>query len=108
MADAGIDGLQLTIYADENSHHQGKPMHERLMSLALELGLPGCSVSKLVACYGRHHRVHDDVFIELQGTLPMQVVFLLDTDQSDLLLSRLHEEQIALPYAITPVRMGVT
>ena len=103
-----MTSVYLEFYALENLRHQGRLVHEWLVDLALELDLPGCTVFRAIAGYGHHHYRHDQDFVELQGTLPVEIVFVLDEAQADRLLQRLAAEQLRLFYLRMPVQAGFT
>jgi uncharacterized protein len=76
--------------------------------VALELALPGCSVFQSVAGYGHHQHRHRQASVELQGTLPIEVVFALAEEEGARLLQRIAVEKLALFYVRMPVEYGFT
>lgn len=101
-------GVYLKFFTLENARHGHKLLHEWLVDVALELELPGCSVFRSIAGYGHHHIRHSQNFIELQGTLPLEVVFALTDAQADLLLERLQREQVNVFHIRVPAQFGLT
>jgi uncharacterized protein len=103
-----MNGVYLKFYLQENLRHEGRLVHEWLVDVALELGLPGCSVFRSIGGYGHHQRRHEQAFIELQGTLPVEVVFALAEDEAESLLQRISAEGLGLFYVRMPVEFGFT
>jgi PII-like signaling protein len=56
--------------------------------------LPGCSVFQAIAGYGHHGKMHSQHFFELQGDLPVEVVFALSELQAESLLAKLREARV--------------
>ena len=103
-----MNGICLKFYVLESQRHEGRLVHEWLMDAAIGLGLPGCSVFRSIGGYGHHHKRHDRAFVELQGTLPVEVVFVLDEDGARRLLERVDQERLALFHVRVPVECGFT
>lgn len=101
-------GVYLKFYVQEDRRHAGKLTHEWLVDLARELKLPGCSVFRAVAGYGHHQVVHSQHFFELQGALPMEVVFVLDEVQAARLMTAVREAGIDLFWVRMPAEFGAT
>ena len=57
-----MNGVHLRLYTYESRRHGGLPVHEWLLEKARKMGIPGGSVFRAMAGYGRHGRLH-----ELQG-----------------------------------------
>lgn len=101
------EGVYLKIFALENAHHGGKLLYEWLVDVAVEMGLPGCSVFRAISGYGHHHKRHSQNFLELQGNLPLEIVFALTNAQADALLARLQQQQVNLFHIRVPARFGI-
>ncbi len=101
-------GVYLKFYVQEDRRHHGKLVYEWLVDLARELALPGCSVFRAVAGYGHHHVVHSQHFFELQGALPMEVVFVLDPAQAARLIEAVEEAGLGLFWVRMPAEFGTT
>jgi PII-like signaling protein len=106
--DTTMEGIYLTFYLQENLRHEGRLVHEWLVDLARELELPGCSVFRSIGGYGHHRQVHSQSFVELQGTLPVEVAFALDENDARRLLDRVADEGLALFHVRMPARFGFT
>jgi PII-like signaling protein len=103
-----MKGVYLVLFMQEDRRHDGRPLQDWLVVLGHELGLPGCSVSRAIAGYGHHGRLHRQGLFELQGTLPVEVAFALDDAQADALLARLRAEGVELFYVRLPAEFGST
>lgn len=103
-----MNGVYLKFYAHENHRHGGRLVYEFLIDVAMDLRLPGCSVFRAIAGYGHHNRRHDQTHIELQGSLPLEIVFALSEEQADHLLQRVHDEKLELFYIRMPAQSGFT
>lgn len=100
--------VYIKFYLTESQRHEGKLLYEWLLEKAKRLGIPGGSVFRAVAGFGRHGHLHSDTFFELSGELPMQVEFVLDSAHAEKLIVALGDEKIKLPYVSYPVEYGVT
>lgn len=103
-----MDGICLKFYLQENLRHDGRLVHEWLVDAARELELPGCSVFRSIGGYGHHHRMHRLAFVELQGTLPVEVVFALTDADAQRLLDHIAAEGLALFHVRMPASFGFT
>ncbi|EQD76951.1 protein containing DUF190 [mine drainage metagenome] len=70
------------------------------------LGIQGGSVFKSIAGYGRHGVLHEDHFFELANDLPVEVVFIVSTEQSEQLLGIVREANLPLLYVTMPAEYG--
>ncbi|MEX1827322.1 DUF190 domain-containing protein [Luteibacter sp. CQ10] len=57
----------IRFYMHEGQTHQGALLYKWLLERARNLSVPGGSVFKAIAGYGRHRVVHDNVFVEHWG-----------------------------------------
>lgn len=103
-----MQGVYIKFYLTESQRHDSKLLYEWLLEKAKQLGLPGGSVYRAVAGFGRHGHLHSDTFFELSGELPMQVEFVVSSVHAEKLIVALNDEQIKLPYVSYPVEYGVT
>ena len=103
-----MNGVYLKFFVQENLRHDGRLLYEWLIDIAIELKLPGCSVFRAIAGYGHHQQRHQQAFIELQGTLPLEVVFALFEDDAERLLQRITADKLTLFYIRSPVEYGFT
>jgi PII-like signaling protein len=103
-----MDGTYLRFYVIESQRHRHQLLYEWLLEAAKKAGIHGGSAFRAVAGFGRHGRLHEDHFFELQGQLPMEVVFVVDPAESDKLLAMIEAERLSLFYAKSPVVFGIT
>jgi PII-like signaling protein len=101
-----MKGVYLKFYTQENRRHGHQLLYRWLVQVAQELDLPGCSVFQAISGYGHHHALHSRHFFELQGDLPVEVVFALSEPQAEALLARLREEQVELFCVRMPIEFG--
>jgi PII-like signaling protein len=103
-----MNGVYLKFYLTEKHRLHGKLLHEWLLEKAKSLGVPGGSVFRAVAGYGRHGHLHEDSFFELAGDLPAQVEFVLDDIRANKLLGEITAEGLDLPFVRYVVEAGTT
>lgn len=103
-----MQGVYLGFYVAENQRHGGIAVYEWLLERARELGLRGGSAFRAMAGFGRHHKLHADHFFELQGTLPVEVGFVVTEDEAQVLFELIAVEGLSLFYVKHPVEFGIT
>ena len=103
-----MNGCYLKFYTQESRHHQHQLLHEWLVDVGRELQLPGCSVFRAIGGFGHHHALHSNRFFELQGDLPVEIVFALTEEQARTLLDRVEAEKIGIFYVRLPAEFGFT
>lgn len=103
-----MNGHFLKLYVEQNAKHDGKLIYEWLLEEAQALGIPGGSVFRAVAGYGRHGKLHEEHFFELAGDLPVVVEFFAEEVAITRLLERLQAEKISLFYVRLPAVAGIT
>ena len=99
--------LYIRFYVQEGMKHGHRTIHEWLFEAARELGIPGGTVFRAAAGFGRHG-LHEDHFFELAGTLPETVEFFAEADKIAALIERVGGEGLRLVYVTLPVSAGVT
>lgn len=100
-----MNGVQLRFYTLESERIHHEPVHDWLLKQARNLGVPGGSVFRAMAGYGRHGRLHEAHFFELAEE-PVLVEFVLSEPQADALLDMLQRERLHLFYARLPATFG--
>jgi PII-like signaling protein len=68
------DGTCLQFYVAENRRHRGMLVYEWLLREAVRLGLRGGSAFRAIAGFGRHHRMHEQHFFELDRSRRIIVI----------------------------------
>jgi len=103
-----MNGSYLRFYVRENHKHRHLLVYEWLLEQAKKLGIHGGSAFRAMAGFGRHGVMHEDHFIELQGDLPIEIVFVVSEAEATRLLALVEAEGLTLFYAKSPVEFGVT
>ena len=103
-----MEGQVLKLYAAQNARHGGKLLHEWLLEEARAVGIPGGSVFRAIAGYGRHGRLHEEHFFELAGDQPVMVEFFAEEAAITRLLQLLQAEKVSLFYVRLPAVAGLT
>ncbi len=101
-----MQNVYLKFYITEKQHHDGALMHNWLLEQAQRLGVPGGSVFRAIAGYGRHGHLHEETFFELAGELPVQVEFVLSAEKADALLAAIRLHKLNLHYVRYAVESG--
>jgi uncharacterized protein len=102
-----MQGVCLKLFVTEGVRHHGELLYEWLLEQAKKLGIPGGSVFRATAGYGRHGKLHEETFFELAGDLPVELEFVLSADQAEALLRLIKDEGLKLFYVIIPVEYGI-
>ena len=103
-----MQGMCLKLFVTEGKRHRGELLYEWLLKQAKRLGIPGGSVFRATAGYGRHGRLHEETFFELAGDLPLELEFVLSAEQANLLLALIRQENLKLFYVKMPAEYGIT
>jgi uncharacterized protein len=101
-----MQSVYLKFYVSEKQRHDGKMLYEWLLEEAKGQGIPGGSVFRAIAGYGRHGHLHEETFFELAGELPLQIEFVLDARLADHLLNSLRAHNLDLFYVRYAVETG--
>jgi PII-like signaling protein len=102
-----MQSVCLKFYVAEKQRHNGALLYEWLLEEAKRLGLPGGSVFRAIAGFGRHGRLHEDTFFELAGELPVEIEFLLNAVMADLLMNELRAHKLNLFFVRYAVDSGI-
>jgi PII-like signaling protein len=103
-----MQGAFLKVYVPQTAKHEGKLLYEWLLEEAHRIGIPGGSVFRAIAGYGRHGQIHEEHFFELAGDLPVTVEFFAEDVLIEDLLSRVRSVQLSLFYIKLPMVGGLT
>jgi len=98
---------KLTFYVTEKQLHAGMSAHEWLLKEARDLGVPGGSVFRAIAGYGRHGRLHEETFFELSGELAVKVEFVLDDELAEQVVQRVRGQGLNIFYVRHAVGTGI-
>jgi len=102
-----MTGSFLRFYVHEGHRHHHHLVWEWLLQQANKLGIRGGSAFKAMAGFGRHHMLHEARFVELAGTVTVEVEFMVTDEEAQRLLALIQQEKIRLFYAHIPARFGV-
>jgi uncharacterized protein len=102
-----MQGSFLRFYVHERERHHGILLWDWLLEKANKMGIRGGSAFRAMGGFGHHHRIHEDHFFELAGTLTVEVEFIVTEDEANLLLDLVREEKIRVFYARIPAAFGV-
>lgn len=102
-----MKGTYLKFYVHENRKHHTILVYEWLLEHAKKIGIHGGSAFKAIAGFGRHGVLHEEHFFELEGDLPVEVVFMLNDDEAEQFLEMIRNEGLALFYVRMPAEYGV-
>ncbi|HET6492730.1 MAG TPA: DUF190 domain-containing protein [Burkholderiales bacterium] len=102
-----MQGTCLKIYLTEIQKHDGKLLYEWILEQAKHVGVPGGSVFRAVAGYGRHGKLHEETFFELAADLPIELEFVASDELIGQLLALLERERLRLFYVKFPVTAGL-
>ena len=97
----------LRFYVQESQRLHGKLFWEWLLEEANRLGIRGGSAFKAMAGFGRHHRLHEERFFELAGSLTVEVEFIVDDAEAVRLLALIGTQKLRVFYAKVPAELGV-
>ena len=97
----------LRFYVSEKQRHDGELLYEWLLEEARRMGIPGGSVFRAIAGYGRHGKLHEETFFELAGELAVKVEFVLDDETADRLLQHVAGQRLGIFYKRCAVQAGV-
>jgi PII-like signaling protein len=101
-------GVCLKIYLTEKQKHDGKLLYEWILERAKDMGIPGGSVFRAIAGYGRHGKLHEETFFELAAELPVELEFVASEEQAAQLLGALGREKLGLFYVKSAAESGLT
>jgi len=101
-----MQSVYLKFYVSEKQRHDGKMLYEWLLEEAKRQDIPGGSVFRAIAGYGRHGHLHEETFFELAGELPVQVEFILDSRLAEHLLNSLRAHKLDLFFVRYAVETG--
>jgi len=72
-------GLLLRVFIGENDRWKGKPLYEALMLEARERGLAGVTITRGIAGFGAHSRLHTAKVLRLSEDLPI-IIEIVDRE----------------------------
>jgi len=103
-----MQGVCLKFFVSEMQRHGSELLYEWLLERAKVMDVGGGTALRAVAGFGRHGRLHEESFFELAGDLPVEIEFLVSTEQAERLLALLKTEGLRLFYVAIPAEYGIT
>ncbi|MEJ8794991.1 DUF190 domain-containing protein [Trinickia caryophylli] len=97
----------LRFYVHESHKLHWRPLWQWLLEEANTMGIAGGSAFRAMAGFGAHRVLHEDRFFELQGSLTVEVEFIVTEAEAQKLIDRVGEEKVRAVYAVIPARFGV-
>lgn len=107
MKGQNMKGTYLKFYISENRRHQHILVYEWLLEQAKKMNVHGGSAFRSIAGFGRDGALHEDHFFELEGNLPVEVVFAVSDEQAEQLLALVRAEKLSLFYIRMPIEYGM-
>ncbi|MGH8750486.1 MAG: DUF190 domain-containing protein [Burkholderiales bacterium] len=102
-----MQGVCLKVFVTEVQRHHGMLLYEWLLERAKKMGIPGGSVWRAVAGYGRHGKLHEQTFFELAGDMPLELEFVLSESEAEALLNLVRAEGLKLFYVKSTAEYGL-
>ncbi|MGU7773688.1 DUF190 domain-containing protein [Burkholderia sp. MR1-5-21] len=102
-----MDRIFLRFYVHEHHRLHWKPLWEWLLEEASRMGVAGGSAFRAMAGFGQHRVLHEARFFELQGSMTIEVEFVVTDEEAQRLLERVGQEKVRVCYAMIPARFGV-
>lgn len=103
-----VPAVCLKIYVTELHKHDGRLLYEWILEQAKAIDIPGGSVFRAIAGYGRHGRLHEETFFELGADLPVELEFVASAAEIAKLVVLLDQEDLGLFCVSSPVEMGLS
>jgi len=103
-----MQGVCLKLFVSEVQRHGGKLLYEWLLEQARGMGIAGGTAIRAIAGFGRNGRLLEESFFELAADLPVEIEFLVSSDQVEQLLGLLKAENLQLFYVSMPAEYGIT
>ncbi len=82
-------GTRVRIYFGEGDHYHGKPLWSALLDFLRRTGAAGATVTRGVAGFGAHSRMHVAHFPDLSADLPLVLEWVDTNERVQQLLPRL-------------------
>ncbi len=82
---------KVTVYTGEDVHHHGEPLYLSVLNYLFYSGVSGATVTKGVAGFGSHHRMHSARILEISENLPVKIEFVEEAAKLEAILPKLVE-----------------
>lgn len=77
---------RVTIYAGEDDHYRGKPLHLALLEMLRREGASGATATRGLAGFGAHSRMHTTSLADLSANLPVIVQWVDNLEEIERIL----------------------
>jgi PII-like signaling protein len=82
---------KVTVYVGEDVQYRGEPLYLAVLNYLFYRGVSGATVTKGVAGFGSHHRLHTARILEMSENLPIKIEFVEVSTKLDAVLPKLIE-----------------
>jgi PII-like signaling protein len=82
---------KVTAYFGADAQHRGEPLYLAVLNYLFYHGVSGATVTKGVAGFGSHHRMHTSRILEMSENLPVKIEFVEDPAKVETILPKLIE-----------------
>jgi PII-like signaling protein len=79
------------VYLGEDVHQHGEPLYLAVLNYLFSCGVSGATVTKGVAGFGTHHRMHTARILDISENLPVKIEFIEEAGKLDAILPKLTE-----------------
>lgn len=84
-------GTRVRVYFGEHDHHKHVPLWRAVLELLRREGAAGATVTRGLAGFGAHSRIHTASLVDLSADLPLVVEWVDTRERVERLLPRLTE-----------------
>lgn len=102
-----MNGSFLRFYVHEIQRVHHILLWQWLLHQANKMGIRGGSAFRAMAGFGSHHVLHQDYFIELGGTMTVEVEFIVTEEEAQHLIDLVEREDVRVFYARIPAHFGI-
>jgi PII-like signaling protein len=102
-----MEGSFLRFYVHEHDRVHGRPAWEWLLEQANQLGVRGGSAFRAMAGFGRDRVLREQRFVELAGSVSVEVEFIVTDEEAERLLGLVSAAGLRAFHARIPARFGV-
>jgi uncharacterized protein len=85
----GARGMRVRAYFGERDRHEGQPLWAALLHFLKREGASGGTVTRAIAGYGAHTRIHSARIVDLSSDLPLVLEWVDSEETVDRLLPAL-------------------
>lgn len=84
-------GVRVRAYFGERDQHHGKPLWSAILELLRREGAAGATVTRGLAGYGAHSKIHAATLVDLSSDLPLVLEWIDDEERVTRLLPTIEE-----------------